>query len=128
MRKALVVLALGFVLAASAPVVAAELASPSPEALLAQVFAAAPLETPIRLVDLPCTECDCPGCYTTATASGTGTTCTNAQNALRSQLVASAFCSPVCQFVVTYTQACTQVGAHSFQVSGYAKHGCRYSC
>ena len=130
MKKILVALALGLVLtaalAASAP------AAPSPEALLAQVFAPAPdapLQTPAPPVLACGPYCDCPGCYTTVTATGTGSTCANAQTALTNQLkqVANAFCGTACQFTVTYTQACTQINPTTWQVTGYGRHGCRDS-
>jgi hypothetical protein len=126
MRKTLMVLALGLVLAASASF-AAE-APPSPEQLLAEVAAAAALQTPTP-VALACGPyCDCPGCYTTVTATGTGSTCANAQTALTNQLkqVANASCgTAACQFTMTYTQACTQINGSTWQTTGYGRHGCR---
>lgn len=133
MKKTLVVLALGFVLTATAALAASAPAAPSPEALLAQVFAPAPdapLQTSPPAVLACGPYCDCPGCYTTVTATGTGSTCANAQTALTNQLkqVANAFCGTLaCQFTVTYTQTCTQINATTWQVAGYGRHGCRDS-
>lgn len=132
MRKTLLVLALGILSTAAAAFAAPVPASPSPEALLAKVFAADPqAETPLEPVSLACGPyCDCPGCYTTATASGTGSTCANAQSSLTTQLrdVANFFCGiGACQFTVIYTQTCTLIAPGTYQVTGYAKHGCRDS-
>ncbi len=131
MKRTLGMLALGLVLTATAALTAPAPAASSPEALLAQVFAPAPdapLQTPAPV--LACGPyCDCPGCYTTVTATGTGSTCANAQTALTNQLkqVANAYCGYACQFTVTYTQACTQINPTTWQVTGYGRYGCRDS-
>lgn len=132
MKKSLGVLAFGFILTATAAFAGPMPDSFPPEALLAQVFAPAPdalpFQAPAPVASACGPYCDCPGCYTTATASGTGSTCTNAQTALTSQLkqVANAFCGTLaCQFAVTYTQTCTQINATTWQVTGYGRHGCR---
>lgn len=133
MKKTLVVLALGFVLAATAALAAPAPAAPSPEVLLSQIFESAPEAPPLTPAPtaLACGPyCDCPNCYTTVTASGTGSTCANAQTALTNQLkqVGNAFCGTLaCQFTVIYTQACTQINATTWQVTGYGRHGCRDS-
>ena len=132
MKKTLVVLALGFILTATAALADSVPAALPPEALLAQVFAPAhdaPLLQAPAPAALACGPyCDCPGCYTTASATGTSSTCANAQTALTSQLkqVANAFCG-TCQFTVTYTQGCTQINSTTWQVAGYGRHGCRDS-
>lgn len=134
MKKTLVVLALGFILTATAALADSVPAALPPEALLAQVFAPAHdaplLQTPAPAALACGPYCDCPGCYTTASATGTGSTCANAQTALTSQLkqVANAFCGTLaCQFTVTYTQGCTQINSTTWQVAGYGRHGCRDS-
>ena len=131
MKKILVALALGLVLTAA--LAASSPAAPSPEALLAQVFAPAPdapLQTPAPPVLACGPYCDCPGCYTTATVSGTGSSCTNAESSLNTQLrdLARGFCGTGgCQIVITYTQTCTLIAPGTYRVSGFARHGCRDS-
>ena len=134
MRKTLVVSALGIVFAA-ASFAAPTPDSPSPEVLLAEIFAAtppaeAPLLTPAPAAAACGPYCDCPGCYTTATASGTGSSCTNAISSLDSQLrdLARTFCGTMaCQFTIVYTQTCTLIAPGTYQVVGYGRHGCRDS-
>ncbi len=87
------------------------------------------------LVPMACTViCDW-GDYMTATVSGTGSSCTAAQNALTSQLhsLAQGSCESItglpshCRFQVLVTTACAQVSPGVWQVQGYAKHSCRMS-
>lgn len=135
MRRTLVLLALGVVFSAAASFAAPAPASPSPDSLLAEIFAAtaqpeAPQQTPARIAVACGPYCDCPGCYTTATASGTGSSCTNAQSSLDTQLrdLARATCGiGACQFTIVYTQTCTLIAPGTYQVAGYGKHGCRDS-
>jgi hypothetical protein len=132
MQKTLVALTLGLALTASASF-AEPAPAPSPEVLLAQIFAVtgtdAPFQAPAPVPQACGPYCDCPGCYTTATASGTGSSCTNAQSALTTQLrdLANSVCGFACQLQITYTQTCTQIAPGTYQVTGYAKHGCRDS-
>jgi hypothetical protein len=134
MRKTLGAFALGLVFTAAASFAEPAPVSPAPEVLLAGIFATAvqteaPFQAPAP-VPLACGPyCDCPGCYTTATASGTGSSCTNAQSSLTAQLrdLANGVCGVACQLTITYTQACTLIAPGTYQVAGYARHGCRDS-
>lgn len=135
MSKTLVVLVLAVVFTAASSF-AAPSPGPSPEILLAEIFAATPqpeealLLTPAPVAKACGPYCDCPGCYTTATASGTGSSCTNAQSSLTTQLrdLATGFCGTgSCQLTIVYTENCTLIAPGTYRVSGYAKHGCRDS-
>ena len=71
--------------------------------------------------------------YTTATISGSGSNCTNAQNSLNSQLqsIAQSRCvndlvfQGSCSVVIINTTACTLIGAGTYQIQGYATFHCK---
>lgn len=70
--------------------------------------------------------------YTTATATGSGSSCTAAQSNLTSQVqsLANTTCMnntgmTYCNLQVFTTAACTEVSPGVFQVQGYARHRCR---
>jgi hypothetical protein len=69
---------------------------------------------------------------TTPTEQGSGSTCTNAQSSLTTQLrdIANSDCRNnqsgfnSCNLVITYTETCVLVGG-AWQVKGYATYNCR---
>ncbi len=134
MKKIVLVLALGLLVSAAASFAASAPADGSYEARLAEYWATTPLsaalETPAPISKACGAYCDSPGCYNTAIASAIGSTCAIAQTNLQTQLkgVANAFCGTlICQFVTTYTQACTLISPGTYQVKGFGTHGCRDS-
>ena len=113
-------------------------AAPAPDPGLAAVFAGqspAPNE-PNGLMPKPALKCG-PIClsihFTTTTISGSGSTCTNAQSSLNSQLqnIASGHCVNdlgflgSCNFVVHDTTSCTLIATGTYQIQGYATYNCR---
>ena len=115
--------------------------SPSARALSApddmtEVFSAQSLPQSDVFQPAPVLKCG-PVCfapvYTTATISGSGSSCTAAQTSLNSQLqsIAAGYCQNVqgdigsCSLVVTNTTACTMISPGAYQIQGFAKHHCR---
>ena len=123
---------LGFTLVSGA---SAQVAPATPDPALAAVFAGATLPQ-TDLMPKPTTRCGmtCLGAihHTTATISGSGSSCTVAQNSLNSQLqnIASNDCVNVrffdgtCNFVVHDTTTCTSIGGGAFQIQGNATYSC----
>ena len=109
------------------------LSGPDP---MAEVFSAQSLPQSDVFRPAPVLKCG-PICfapvYTTATNSGSGSSCTAAQTSLNSQLqsLAKGYCQNVegdigsCNVVVTNTTACTMISPGAYQIQGYAKHQCK---
>jgi hypothetical protein len=107
-----------------------------PDPALAAVFAAASLQQAPQSGFLPQPIKKCgPICiprpvYTTATISGSGSSCTAAESSLSSQLhgIALTKCQQlaigVCNFVETDTTSCTLIAPGTYQIQGYAKYQC----
>ncbi len=109
------------------------LSGPDP---MAEVFSAQSLPQSDVFRPAPVLKCG-PICfapvYTTATISGSGSSCTAAQTSLNSQLLSltKGYCQNVegdissCNVVVTNTTACTMISPGAYQIQGYAKHQCK---
>lgn len=75
------------------------------------------------------------GVHTTATISGSGSSCTAAQTSLNSQLanIATGYCVNTlgdlgtCTVVEHNTTACTLISAGTYQIQGYETYHCRDS-
>jgi hypothetical protein len=108
----------------------------APEPALMDVFAGMSLPQSGLLIPKPILTCG-PHCMptqrTTATVSGSGSNCTNAQNSLNSQLQSIAQDRCVnellflgsCSVVINNTTACTLIGAGTYQIQGYATFHCK---
>jgi hypothetical protein len=106
--------------------------------VLADVFAGMSLPQSDLLTPKPILACG-PHCmqtqYTTATVSGSGSTCTNAQNSLNAQLQTLArnhclndlFFQGSCFVMIFNTTSCTSIGGGTYQIQGYATFHCQES-
>jgi len=104
---------------------------------MAEVFSAQSLP-PSDLLPAPVLKCGpiCfAGVHTTATISGSGSSCTAAQTSLNSQLanIATGYCVNTlgdlgtCTVVEHNTTACTLIGTGTYQIQGYETYHCRDS-
>jgi hypothetical protein len=119
-----------------APAASAQTA-PAPALAMAEVFAGASLVPQDDLMPKPVLKCGpiCLGSlhFTTATISGSGSSCTAAQTSLNSQLqnIATGHCVNdlaflgSCNFVVHNTTSCTLIATGTYQIQGYATYSCR---
>jgi hypothetical protein len=135
-KRMIVALVFAIVLLASALGAYAQTVAPAPvDPALAAVFAASS-KWPMSGIQKSTTcgwFCDTTIHGTTATISGSGSSCTNAQSSLTSQLQTIAFgqCRNVwgdpndCNLVVHITTACTLVSPGTYQVQGYATYSCK---
>ncbi|HEX4959947.1 MAG TPA: hypothetical protein VF173_03845 [Thermoanaerobaculia bacterium] len=113
----------------------AQVAPATPDPALAGVFAGASLPQ-TDMIPKPTPRCGnvCLGNihHTTPTISGSGSSCTVAQNSLNSQLrdIASNDCVNVrffdgtCNIVIHNTTSCTMIGSGAFQIQGNATYSC----
>lgn len=127
-------LAVIFLVSLLAPAASAQTV-PAPDPALAAVFAGASLPQ-ADLMPKPALKCG-PIClslhFTTATISGSGSSCTAAQSSLSSQLqnIATGHCVNdlaflgSCNFMVHDTTSCTLIATGTYQFQGYATYNCR---